>query len=82
MTTHIKSLGIDVWQSIVTGWANLTIVENGKIMIKPEPEWNWEERKAALRNFTAPYAIQCSMNDRMFRLIASSRSIKEACDTL
>ena len=39
MTTHIKSLGIDVWQSIVRGWTNPTIVENGKIMTKPEPEW-------------------------------------------
>ena len=35
MTTHIKSLGMNVWQSIVTGRTNLTKVENGKIMIKP-----------------------------------------------
>ena len=31
------------------------IDENGKIMIKPEPEWNWEERKAVSRNFTIQF---------------------------
>ena len=30
MTTHIKLLGMDVWQSIVTEWTNPTKVEHGK----------------------------------------------------
>ena len=81
-TTHIKSLGMDVWKSIVTRLTNLTKVENGKIVIKPEPEWNWEERKTASRNFTALHAIQCGMDNRMFEVIASTRSAKEAWDTL
>ena len=78
MTTHIKLLGMDVWQFIVTRWTNPTIDENEKITIKPESEWNWEERKAASRNFTALHAIQCGMDDRMFGLIASLRSAQEA----
>ena len=77
MTTHIKLMGMDVWKSIVTGWTNPTTVENGKIMIKPEPKWNYKERKAAIRNFTPLHSIQCVMDDRMFGLIASLRYAKE-----
>ena len=51
-------------------------------MIKLELEWNYEERKVASRNFTICHAIQCDMDDRIFRLITSSRSRKEAWDTL
>ena len=82
MTTYIKSLGIDVWQSIVSGWNIPTKVENGKVIIKTKPEWNNEEKKAALRNFIAFHAIQCGMDNRKFRLIASLNSTKEAWDTL
>ena len=49
-------------------------------MIKPESEWNSEERKIALRNFTALWAIQCGVDDKTFKLIAASESTKEAWD--
>ena len=51
-------------------------------MIKPESEWNCEERKIASKNFTALHAIQCGMDDKTFRLITSLESAKEAWDIL
>ena len=51
-------------------------------MIKLGLEWNSEEKKAVTRNFTALHSIQCGINDKMFRLIASLPSTKEAWDTL
>ena len=78
MSTFIKSLGIEVWEFVVSGWTVLTKIQNGEIMIKPNLEWNCEERKAVLRNFIALHAIQSGMDDKTFRLIASSESAKEA----
>ena len=49
---------------------------------KPEPEWNWEERKATSRNFISRSEIQCGIDNKMFGLIASTRSAKKAWDTL
>ena len=65
MSTFIKSLGMEVWESVVSGWTIPTKIKNGETMIKPEPEWNCEERKTTLRNFTALHAIQCGMDDKM-----------------
>ena len=66
----------------MTEWSVTTKIDNGKIVIKPRSEWNTEERKAALSNFTALYSIQYVMDDRKFVFIASSESAKEAWDTL
>ena len=63
-------------------WHILTKVKNGKIIIKFEPEWTHEEKKATSRNFITLHAIQCGMDDRMFRLTTSSNSAKEAWDIL
>ena len=51
-------------------------IENWETMIKPESEWKCEERKSASRNSTPLHAIQCGVDDRMFRPIASE-SAKE-----
>ena len=78
MSTFIKSLGVEVWKSVVSGWTVPTKIENGETMIKNESEWNYEERKVTSRNFTVLYAIQCGMDDKKFELIVSSEYAKEA----
>ena len=35
MSIFIKSLEMEVWQSVVTGWSVPTKIENGETMIKP-----------------------------------------------
>ena len=59
-----------------------TKIDNGRTVTNPRFEWNSEERRATSSNFTALYVIQCGMDDRNFRLIASSESAKEEWDTL
>ena len=36
MIIFIKSLGMEVWQSIMIGWSVPTKIENEKTVIKPE----------------------------------------------
>ena len=57
MSTFIKSLGIEVCQSIVTRWTTPTKIEKGRILINVGPEWNSKEKKAAISNITALNAI-------------------------
>ena len=82
MSISIKSLGMEVWKSMVTSWSIPTKTEKGRTGIKLGPEWNSEKRKAATSNYTALHAIQCSMNDRKTRLIASLKYAKEVWDIL
>ena len=82
MSTLIKSLSMKVWQYLVTEWIVPTITKNWRIVIKFELEWNCEERKAASRNFTTLLVIHFGMDDKTFKLIATSESAKEAWDTL
>ena len=69
---------MEVWQFVETGWLVPTKIVNGETTIKPTSDWNFEERKTASRNFTTLHAIQCSMDDKMVGLIASSGSAKDA----
>ena len=80
MSTLIKSLGLEVWQSVVTGWTTLTKIEKERKVMKFESNWNYEERKASSRNFTTLWAIQCGMDDKMFRLIVASKFVKKSWD--
>ena len=82
MSTFIKSLGMEVWQSVVSRWTIPTNFGNRETIIKPALEWNYEKRKAFSRNFiilhTILHAVQCGMDDKKFKLVASSKSAKEA----
>ena len=82
MSMFIKSLEIEVWESVVLGWTAPTKIKNGETMAKPESEWKCEERKAASRNYTTLQAIQCCMDDKTFSLIGSLEFSKEAWNIL
>ena len=44
MNTFIKSLGMEIWKSIVIEWLVRTKIENEEMMIKPDSEWSCETR--------------------------------------
>ena len=70
MSVFIKSLGMEVWKSIVTRWSIPTTIVAGKTMVKEKSKWSSKEREMTLSNYKGLNAIQFDVDARQFELIA------------
>ena len=83
MCVFIKSLDMKACRSVLIGWCPPTkIDDDGKTMVKSNSNWTSEEDKSITSNWMALNVIEYGVDSRHFKIIETSKSAKEAWETL
>ena len=83
MHVLIKDLDMNVWRSVLKGWYPPTKIDDDrKTVVKTKSEWIGVEDKSGTNIWMALNSIQYGVDSKKFSLIASSKSVEEAWDTL
>ncbi|GAA0141448.1 hypothetical protein LIER_35397 [Lithospermum erythrorhizon] len=79
MIVFLRSIDIEIWQVVLTGWTVPTIIAiDGTQIIKEEDNWTRKEHELALHNSKALKVILGRMGQKMFKLINMCTTAKEA----
>ena len=75
----ITALDKRLWRSVLTGWTYLTTKDDqGKVILKPEVSWSFEDDKLANYNFKALHTIFNGVDANHIILIVSHKFAKKA----